>query len=331
MLGMSLLLFLSPLPAAEPATPSPLSARLMPLIEAHQGKVAVAVKHLTSGESFTYHENDVMPTASLIKFPVMVEALRQAEAGRIDLSATVTLQDSDKVPGSGILTQHFSALTTFSLKDAIKLMIVYSDNTATNLVLDRIGIPSTAKTMEQLGFPNTKIHSKVYRRDTSVFPERSVKYGLGSTTANEMLGLCERLHKRELVSKSASETMYQFMLQCEDPAKFPRLLPHGTKVAMKTGSVNASRTAAGIIQTPSGPVALCVLTDENQDQRWHPDNAGDRLCAEIARAVYNRFETQTQTRAGAGSSTTTPDSTARPARSTSPTAPENGSRVPRRP
>ena len=95
MLGMSLLLFLSPLPAAEPATPSPLSARLMPLIEAHQGKVAVAVKHLTSGESFTYHENDVMPTASLIKFPVMVEALRQAEAGRIDLSATVTLQDED--------------------------------------------------------------------------------------------------------------------------------------------------------------------------------------------------------------------------------------------
>lgn len=339
MLGWSWLLLLSLLPWAEPATPSPLAARLMPLIQAHEGKVAVAVKHLVSGESFNYHENDVMPTASLIKFAVMVEALRQAESGLVDLSATVTLRESDKVPGSGILTQHFSPLSTFALKDAIKLMIVYSDNTATNLVLDQIGISSTAKTMEQLGYPNTKIHSKVYRRDTSLFPERSVKYGLGSTTAAEMIGLCERLHKRELVSPAASETMYQFMLLCEDPDKFPRFLPHGTKVAMKTGSVNASRTAAGILQTPGGPVALCVMTDENKDQRWHPDNAGDRLCAEIARAVYTEYENQAKTNAGSGSAPASSEPKAKSARSTTPaptptptpTAADSGSRLPSRP
>ena len=180
----------------------------------------------------------------------------------------LTLEESDKVPGSGILTDHFSAGATFPLRDAVHLMIVYCDNTATNLVLDEIGIGSTAATMEKLGYPNTKLHAKVYRRDTSVFPERSKEFGLGSTTAAEMIGLCEALHHKELVSPEASEAMLRHMYACDDKDKFPRFLPPGTKVAFKTGSVNASRTAAGIIECPRGPVAVCVLTDENDDQSW---------------------------------------------------------------
>ena len=129
-------------------------------------------------------------------------------------------------------------------------MIAYSDNTATNLVLDVIGIPSTAATMEAMGYPNTKIHSKVYRRDTSAFPERSERFGLGSTTAAEMVRLCAALYREELVSAEASAAMLEHMKACEDQDKFPRLLPAGTKLAMKTGSVNASRTAAGILGMP---------------------------------------------------------------------------------
>ena len=151
------------------------------------------------------------------------------------------------MPGSGILTAHFSDGATFPLRDAVHLMIVYSDNTATNLVLDEIGIPSTAETMEKLGYPNTKVHSKVFRRDTSVFPERSKQFGLGSTTAAEMVRLCEALHKKELVSPEASEAMLKHMQACDDKDKFPRFLPPGTKVAFKTGSLDAARTAAGII------------------------------------------------------------------------------------
>src|SRR5690606_25678314 len=80
----------------------PLADRLLPLIQAHEGKVAVAVKQLSSGESYVYNADEPMPTASLIKFPVMVEAYAQAEAGRIDLDKPVTLRAEDKVPGSGI-------------------------------------------------------------------------------------------------------------------------------------------------------------------------------------------------------------------------------------
>jgi beta-lactamase class A len=267
-----------------------LESRLLPLIRAHQGKVAVVVKHLGTGESFSYHEADVMPTASLIKFPVMVEAYRQAAAGKVDLNSVVVLKQQDKVPGSGILTSHFSSGARFSLRDAVRLMIVFSDNTATNLVLDSIGIGATAATMESLGYPHTKIHSKVFRRDTSVFPERSKQFGLGSTTAAEMVRLCEALHRKQLVSPKACDEMLDHLRACDDRDKFPRLLPPGTKVAFKTGSLAETRTAAGIIEWPGGPVALCVMSSENEDKRWVPDNAGNRLCAEIARAVYDHFD-----------------------------------------
>jgi len=230
-----------------------------------------------------------MPTASLIKFPVMIEAFKQAEEKKIDLDAPVALKKEDKVPGSGILTAHFSPGASFPLRDAVHLMIVYSDNTATNLVLDKIGIPSTAKTMDLMGFPNTKIHSKVFKRETSVFPERSKEFGLGSTTADDMVALFEKLNKGELVSKSACEAMTKNLLACDDKDKFPRFLPPGSKVAFKTGSVDASKTAAGILYTKSGPVALCVLTDQNEDKRWVTDNAGNLLCAKIAKEVWDHF------------------------------------------
>jgi beta-lactamase class A len=266
-----------------------LTAKLQPLIDAHQGQVAVAVKHLATGETFTHRADEPMPTASLIKFPVMVEAYRQADEGKLDLKKMLTLRDEDKVPGAGVLSPHFSAGTTLSVRDAIRLMIVYSDNTATNLVLDRIGLPATARTMESLGLVNTKIHAKVYRRDTSIFPDRSQQFGLGSTTANEMIKLLEMLHQRKLVSQKASEAMLDHLAHCEDKTKLAAKLPPGTKLAHKSGTVSDIRCDAGILTAPAGPVALCVLTRKNKDQRWADDNAAQVLCGAIGRAVYDHF------------------------------------------
>lgn len=274
---------------AAAAEKNSLAERLLPLIENHRGKVAVAVKHLETGESFTHNADEPMPTASLIKFPLMVATYRGEADGRLDLNRMIELTDDDKVPGSGILTPHFSAGTKISLRDAIQLMIVYSDNTATNLVIDQVGLPATAQLMEQLGHPETKLHSKVFRRDTSIFPERSKKYGLGSTTAGDMVELLEKLHAGELVSKEASRKMYEHLLACADGNKLARKLPEGTKLAHKGGSVGDARTDAGIMETPAGPIAVCVLTAENEDHSWTADNEGELLCAEIGSIVYRHF------------------------------------------
>lgn len=172
-----------------------LDTRLLPLVRAHQGQVAVAVKHLKTGVSFEYRAAEPMSTASLIKFPVMIEAYRQAHEGKLNLQKHVTLTAEDKVPGSGILTNHFSPGMSLSLRDAIQLMIAFSDNTATNLVIDQIGLAATSESMAKLKCPNTRIHSKVYKPETSLAPERSQQFGLGSTTAGEMLSLLEMLYR----------------------------------------------------------------------------------------------------------------------------------------
>lgn len=271
-----------------PAGAATLGERLTPLIRAHKGKVGVAVKHLATGETFTYHADDPMPTASLIKVAVMVETYRQAAEKKVELGQMSTLREEDRVPGSGILTQLSPGLS-LSLRDAVRLMIALSDNTATNLVLDRIGLGATAATMERMGYPHTKIHAKVFRRDTSLFPERSKQFGLGSTTASEMVRLFEAIERKQVVSSEACVAMLEHLRACREPAKFPRFLPAGVRVAFKGGSVDDARTAAGILYTASGPIAVCVLTNENEDQRWVDDNAGDRLCAEIAREVVLHF------------------------------------------
>src|ERR1051325_11289481 len=104
-----------------------------------------------------------------------------------------------------------------------------------------------------------------------------------------MVQLLELLDAEKLVSPEACKEMLAHLKACDDKEKMTRLLPAGTVVAHKTGSVNASKTDAGIIYLKSGPVAVCVLTDENDDKRWVTDNAGQVLIGKIAKEVYDHF------------------------------------------
>jgi len=266
-----------------------LSEVLQPLIDSHHGKVAVAVRHLETRESFGFRCDVPMPTASLIKLAVMIETYQQSAEGVVDLDDRITLAESDKMPGSGILNSHFSPGTVISLRDAVRLMIVFSDNTATNLVLDKIGLRSTADRMEAWGFPNTKIHAKVFRRETSVFPERSQQFGLGSTTAGEMIGILQELHDGSRIRAEDRTAMLDHLKRCDDKEKFTRFLPANSVVAHKTGSLDRTRTDAGILYTPRGPVAVCVLTTDNEDVTWRADNGGNLFCARVARACFDYF------------------------------------------
>jgi len=267
-----------------------LAAALDPLVKAHRGQVGVAVKHLLTEEAYMHRADVPMPTASMIKLPVMIEAYRQVAVGKTRLSDKLTLHEEDKVPGSGILTPHFSPGTEITLRDAVRLMIAYSDNTATNLVLDRLQLQSVNQTMQRMGFPKTRMHSKVFRRKTSIDPQGSRKFGLGATTATETLRLYEMLHRGELVSEDASRAMLEHLRSGSERVKLARLLPRDAGIAHKGGSVSSARCDAGIVQTPGGPVAVCVLTSQNEDKSWDDDNAAELLCARIGRVVWDLFD-----------------------------------------
>ncbi len=274
-----------------------LADAIKPFIDSHKGQVAVAVKNLATGESWSHNADNVMQTASLIKLAVMIEAYRQADSKTLDLGKTVTLTKDDKVQGSGILTSHFSDGASFPVRDAVRLMMVYSDNTATNLVLDQVGIKNVNATMAKLGFPETRINAKVFKGSTtSVDPERTKKYSLGSTTANDMVKLLELLHTETAASPESCKAMLGHMKACTDKDTVMRFLPAGTVVAHKGGATNQVRTNAAIVYVPDAavkkktvPVAVCVLTNENADQRWVIDNTGQVAIAKIGKAVYDHF------------------------------------------
>jgi beta-lactamase class A len=286
-MGIAVLILLAPpLLGAEDT----LQTRLASLARAHKGKVAIAVKNLDSGEAVFLDADEVMPTASLIKFPVMLEAYMQVLEGKIKLEDPVSLRDTDKVPGSGILTYHFSEGARFPLRDAVRLMIVYSDNTATNLVLDKIGIASTGQRMKSWGFTHTKIHAKVFRASTtSIDKDGTNKYGLGCTTAREMVGLLEKLYRQDMATPQACKEMIGHMKKCDDGTKLKRFLPEKIEVAHKTGSVDEVKTDAGILYLPGGPVAVCVLAAHNADKTYKPDNAANILIGKVGKEVYDYF------------------------------------------
>lgn len=258
---------------------------ILPLLEAHEGIVAVAARHPASGVEFRHQAERPMPTASLIKLPVMVAAYAAAESGELALDDRVHLDDDDLVPGSTVLDK-CSPGATFSLRDAIRMMIAASDNTATNLVLARVGIDRVNELMAELGLGGLRLHSPVYRRGESVDVEASRQFGLGQGTAGEFVRLAEmiesgELERRNLVAAGDCRAMLEHLRACEDRGMSPRDLPGGVTVAHKTGFVPGTRTDAGIIETPAGPIAFCLLTTENRDRRG-PGGAADGLAARVA-------------------------------------------------
>ena len=280
--------------------------QLTTIIKVHKGKVGFAYKNLATGEHWEHDATEVMETASLIKLAVMIEAYRQADAKKLDLAKVVTLTKEDKVQGAGILTQHFSDGTTLALKDLIRLMIVYSDNTATNMVLDQVGIKNVNATMKDLGFPETRINAKVYKgSSTSVDPDRTKKYQLGSTTAADTLALLELLHSGKAASAESCKLMIEHLKLNDDAEMLVRGLPEGTIIAHKTGATNKVRTEAGIIYVPDPadntkkktiPVAVCVLTNQNEDVRWIKDNDAQLMIAAIGKAIYEETGKEQRTK-----------------------------------
>ena len=266
---------------------------IQPLLAAHEGVVSAAVRHLDTGKGFASSAERPMPTASLIKVPVMVAAYAAAREGRVALDEKVSFAADDVVPGSAVIDK-LSPGATFTLRDAIRMMIATSDNTATNIVIGRIGLPATNAVLDRVGLPGIRLNSYVFRRETSLDPERSREFGLGNGTAADFVRLMGMIHGRDLerdgvVADGASAAMLDHLLACEDRGTAGRDLPTGVKVAHKTGLVSGVRTDAGVILGPAGPIAFCLLTKDNRDRKA-PNGPADDLIAKVARAALDAFE-----------------------------------------
>ncbi len=258
------------------------------IIRPYEGTVGVSIQDLSTGQTLSIRGEEKFPSASLIKVSVLVALLDEVRRGTIRLDDPIAMIARDRVGGSGVL-QHLHSGLGLTVEDAARLMIIISDNTATNLLLDKVPMRMVWAKMDSLGLPATRIHSKTFLRATSVAMDSSVRYGVGVTTPDETVRLFTLLHGGRAVSPAMDSLALQILRGNEDYNKLVRWLPDGAVAAHKSGDVDQSRNDCGILYGPDAPVALCVMTRENRDTSYATDNPANLLIARIGAEVYRHF------------------------------------------
>jgi beta-lactamase class A len=252
----------------------------------HRGVLGYAIHNLDTGERLSLRGDETFPTASLIKVPILVTLFDLVEKGTISLDDPLALLRIDQVPGSGVL-QHMHPGMGLTVRDAAVLMSILSDNTATNLILDKVAIRRVWQKMEALGLPHTKVHAKVFLRLTSVAMDSSAKYGLGVTTPNEMARLFALLADGKAVSPKADSTMLDILGDNLDLELMQRAVER-VSAPHKTGATDSVRTECALFRLQSRVVA-CALTKENADTRWVVDNEAQVVLGKIGEAVVKSW------------------------------------------
>lgn len=275
------------------------------------GIVGVATKHLETGERIDYNADTVFFTASTLKVPLLVELYRQVDAGIIDVNQRVDLTDSLRVPGSGVLKELASGLQP-TVHDLAMLMIIISDNSATDILYNRVGGDNINNTMQQLGLTHTHIPmtcrellysitgldvenpEHTYQAASDRLKKREfVLEGDGFSedksdvsSPNDMCRLLELIYDGDILSPQSREAVLDILKRQQLSTVIPHALPAGTVVAHKTGSYHSVRCDVGIVFSPTGPYTVALMAKQM--------TGGDRLSvdaglAAVSKAVYDEF------------------------------------------
>lgn len=263
-----------------------LRKKLDSIADAHHGIIGYSVIDLETGARISRRGDETFPTASLIKVAILVTVYDLVAKGQLSLDDPLTVLKIDQVPGSGII-QYLHNGTVLTVNDAAWLMSTISDNTATNLLLDRIIIRRVWAKMDSLGLQHTRVHSKSFLRNSSVAMDSSVKYGLGVTTPNEMARLFELMAHGKAVNPTADSTMLN-ILEHNTTDFMLRRYAGGARAAHKDGETDAVRTECTLWYLRNR-VVMCVMSKENKDQRWILDNEPQLTLANMGLAVINAF------------------------------------------
>jgi beta-lactamase class A len=275
--------------------PAPLPDSIQARIRDFPGTVSLYAKNLETGAAVGVHESGPVRTASTIKLPIMAAVFDAVAHGQAKWTQPLTLRPADKVPGSSILANGNLDAVQLPLKEAVRLMIVVSDNTATNMILDRFTADGVNAYLDKIGIRTTRSLRKVRGdgpdlKETAGFsaagrlPENE-KYGLGVSTPRDMVAILDRLERGELVSQDASREMISVLKRCQDASGIRRRIGD-LPVANKTGVLDALRSDVGIVYSKGGPIAMAITVD-GMKVDYSPNNAGSLLIADLAKMLVD--------------------------------------------
>lgn len=270
-----------------PAAAAELRDRLRELVGGVAGRVSLAAKNLDTGTATGLGEDERVRTASTIKLPVMVEAFDRVARGEARWDETLVLSAEGIVGGSGILPE-FAPGLRLTLRDAVNLMIVISDNTAANLVIDRLGADAVNARMDALGLKQTRLLRRVFGGGPSRagLDPANEGFGLGVSTPREMLSLLERLERGEVVSPAASQEMIGILKRQQTHEGVGRTL-NGVAIANKAGALDRLRSDVAIVYSERGRIAMAITVDDMPETIWTVENPGLLLLSRLSLALLD--------------------------------------------
>lgn len=267
-----------PARSVAPATSVRLDDKIQAEIAQFKGKVWIYAKNLDTGKDYSLRADEHVRTASTIKLPIMMEVFRQIAAGKIAWTDEFTLTKQNKAGGSGILNE-FADGSKVDLKTITTLMIVVSDNTATNLIIDKVPSNAVNDHMARLGLTDTLSLRKVGGGgDAKEYNVPLNKlFGIGRSSARDMVRLMEMLERGEVVSKDASAEMIAILKRQQYKDGIGRNVFDTVPVASKSGALDRLRSDVGIVYTRRGRIAMAITVDDMPVIHYSMDDVGNEL------------------------------------------------------
>ena len=256
-----------------------LEAQLANTAEHLNGVMGYAIKDLSNGETFLRLPDTVFPQASSIKLAVLLELMRQAQDGKVSLEEKHTLRRREMTVGDTepILTMLGDGTVTMTLRDIAIFMIVLSDNTATNILIDRLGMENVNEGVIRLGLKETKLRRHMIDLEAAKQGNENV------STPREMLTLIEKVHSGQAFDAAHRKEFFD-LLRLPKDSEFHKVLPQEVSVADKPGALEGVRCDTGLIDIPGHPFIMSVTTTY-----LARDDEGERAIEQVARLAYDYF------------------------------------------
>jgi beta-lactamase class A len=289
--GMAVFLLTANLAHAQVASQTAsLDNRVRAEINPFKGKVFLFAKNLDTGETYSFNGDERVRTASTIKVAVMIEAFARVAEGRAKWTDELVLTKAARYGGSGVLPEIGDGLR-LTLRDCVNLMMVVSDNTATNMVLDYLTTDSVNARMAASGFKQTRIMRRIGGGGESKEGKEpdNKRFGLGATTPNEMVQILEKLDRGELVSKGASKEMIDLMKREQVRYAIGRTV-WDVPMASKYGALDRLRSCVAVIYAKSSKIAIAITVDDMPEVNWSVDNPGYLLMSRLSAVLVEGLQ-----------------------------------------
>jgi beta-lactamase class A len=262
-----------------------LRQQLEDLTKGFKGDVGIYVRHLKSGKTVIINADTIFPTASMIKVPITIGMFTKIDKGEIDYHSVLTYKDSLLYEGEDILGS-FRDGEKIALSKVLMLMITTSDNTASLWCQSMAGTGTEInRLLNNYGLKDTRVNSRTPGRESN-----KARYGWGQTTPREMAELLVKIREGKIISQRASERIYRNLTRIYWDTEALSQIPPTVQVASKSGAVDRSKSEVVLVNAPHGDYVFCVITKNQQDERWESDNEGYVLIRNVSKVLWNYFE-----------------------------------------